>query len=186
MVVIKKHISTNEQNLNANHSFVSNTHGTSIENVNKQVHSENIDIKANEVQPEKLSYAIEDEKWGKKLVQRGKDVLSTQTSSVATAAAVIVGAALIEVELIPGLVIGAGAILLGKLFPEITDYVRPVIKGALRAGYSATHKVRQIISEANEQVNDLVAEVKQEQTEIESKDHLQMTPESKLSDIATH
>jgi len=97
------------------------------------------------------------------LIARGKDLVSGDNTSVAAAAAIVVGAALIEVELIPGLIIGAGAILLGKLFPEVGDYVRPAIKGALRAGFVLTQKVQEVVAETSEQVHDLVAEVMHEQ-----------------------
>lgn len=96
------------------------------------------------------------------LVDRGKDLIAGEAGSVATAAAIVVGAALIEVELIPGIIIGAGAILLSKLFPQMGGYVRPVIKGAVRAGFSMVQKTREIVAEATEQVHDLVAEVKHE------------------------
>ena len=96
-------------------------------------------------------------------ISRGKDLLAGEAGGVATAAAIVVGAALIEVELIPGLIIGAGAILLGKLFPEMSGYVRPMVKGALRAGFSMSQKAREVMAEASEQVHDLVAEVKHEQ-----------------------
>lgn len=99
------------------------------------------------------------------MLARGKDLVSGDATSVAAAAAIVVGAALIEVELIPGLIIGAGAILLGKLFPEMSGYVRPAIKGALRAGYSIGQKTREIMAETSEQMQDLVAEVKHEQTQ---------------------
>lgn len=102
------------------------------------------------------------------LVARGKDLLSDEAGGVATAAAIVVGAALIKVELIPGLIIGAGAILLGKLFPEMSGYVRPVIKSAVRAGFSATQKIREVMAEASEQVHDLVAEVQHEQEQPQS------------------
>lgn len=102
------------------------------------------------------------------LVGRGKDLISGETGSVVTAAAIVVGAALIEVELIPGLIIGAGAILLGKFFPEFGSYVRPAIKGAVRAGFSMSQKAREAIAEASEQVHDLVAEVKHEQEQPKS------------------
>lgn len=97
------------------------------------------------------------------LVERGKDLISGEAGSVVTAAAVVVGAALIEVELIPGIIIGAGAILLSKLFPQVGRYVRPAIKGAVRAGFSMAQKAREVVAEASEQVHDLVAEVKHEQ-----------------------
>ena len=96
-------------------------------------------------------------------ISRGKDLLAGEAGGVATAAAIVVGAALIEVQLIPGLLIGAGAILLGKLFPEMSSYVRPVVKGAVRAGFSMSQKAREVLAEASEQVHDLVAEVKHEQ-----------------------
>ncbi len=99
------------------------------------------------------------------LMARGKDLLAAEAGGVAAAAAIVVGAALIEVELIPGLIIGAGAILLGKLFPELGAYARPAIKGAVRAGFSMTQKAREVMAEASEQVHDLVAEVKHEQAD---------------------
>jgi ribosomal protein L29 len=105
------------------------------------------------------------------LMGRGKDLLSGEAGAVGTAAAIVVGAALIEVELIPGLIIGAGAILLGKLFPELGSYVRPAIKGVVRAGFAASQKAREVMAEASEQVQDLVAEVKQEQVQEQTQDH---------------
>ena len=125
-------------------------------------------------------------KWSENLIGRGKDLLSKDVSGVATAAAIVVGAALIEVELIPGLIIGAGAILLGKLFPEATHYVRPAIKGAVRAGFSATHKIREILAEANEQVNDLVAEVKNEQSGSVKQERNTAKPESQINALQKH
>lgn len=112
--------------------------------------------------PERVSVAAS-EQSGVGLIARGKDLLSGEAGSVATAAAIVVGAALIEVELIPGLIIGAGAILLGKLFPELSGYVRPMVKSAVRAGFSMSQKAREVMAEASEQVHDLVAEVKHEQ-----------------------
>lgn len=96
------------------------------------------------------------------ILGRGKNVLSAEVGGVATAAVIGIGAALIEVELIPGLIIGAGAILLGKMFPEIGSYARPMIKGVLRAGLQASQKLREVVAEASEEVQDLVAEVKHE------------------------
>jgi hypothetical protein len=112
--------------------------------------------------PSLAGHAAKDEKMGINLIERGKDVLSGEAGGVAAAVAIGVGAALIEVELLPGLIIGAGAILLGKMFPELGGYVRPAVKGAVRAGFALTEKAREIMAEANEQVHDLVAEVKHE------------------------
>ena len=125
-------------------------------------------------------------KWNESLIERGKDLLSHEATSVATAGAIILGAALIEVELIPGLVIGAGAILLGKVFPEFGSYIRPAIKGAVRAGFNATNKARQIFAEANEQVSDLVAEVKQEQHDEIKQERGYTKAENTSNELPTH
>jgi Protein of unknown function (DUF5132) len=97
------------------------------------------------------------------LMARGKDMVAGDAASIATTAAIVVGAALIEVELIPGLIIGAGAILLGKFFPEMGTYVRPAIKGAIRAGFFVSQKAREVLAETTEQMQDLMAEVLIEQ-----------------------
>ncbi len=111
------------------------------------------------------------------LIGRGKDLVSGDATSVAAAAAIVVGAALIEVELIPGLIIGAGAILLGKLFPEMGGYVRPAIKGAVRAGFYMTQKAQELMAETSEQVHDLVAEVVHEQKQPQAGKTMKPVPE---------
>jgi hypothetical protein len=120
------------------------------------------------------------------LVARGKDLVSGDAASVATAATIVVGAALIEAELIPGLIIGAGAILLGKLFPEMGAYVRPAIKGALRAGFFMTQKAREVMAETSEQVHDLVAEVKHEQDQPKAAKNAQPKAEPTSDAQPTH
>lgn len=97
--------------------------------------------------------------------ERGRDVLSGEAGGLATAAAIGVGAALISVELIPGLLLGAGAILLGKMFPELGSYMRPAVKNLVRTGFVVTQKARALAAEANEQARDLVAEVKHERAQ---------------------
>jgi hypothetical protein len=117
------------------------------------------------VQPKKpVNPATPSAKQGiSQLMARGKDMVAGDAASIATTAAIVVGAAMIEVELIPGLVIGAGAILLGKFFPEMSAYVRPAIKGAIRAGFFVSQKAREVMAETTEQMHDLVAEVLIEQ-----------------------
>jgi hypothetical protein len=120
---------------------------------------------------------------GADLFARGKDVLSAEVGGVATAAVIGIGAALIEVELIPGLIIGAGAILLGKMFPEIGSYARPMLKGVVRAGLSASQKLREVVAEANEEVHDLVAEVKheREQEQVKPVKHAHAAEDSEVA-----
>jgi hypothetical protein len=96
------------------------------------------------------------------IVQRAGDTLVENAGSIGTAVAVGVAAAVIEAELIPGILIGAGAVLLGKMFPSVAAGLRPVAKTVLRAGIAATDKAREVVAEAGEQVQDMVAEVQAE------------------------
>jgi len=81
---------------------------------------------------------------------------------IATVAAIGIGAALIEVELIPGILIGIGAMLAPKLVPKLGTALRPLVKSAVRAGYALVDKGREMAAETSEQLQDIVAEVKAE------------------------
>jgi len=85
------------------------------------------------------------------------------TSGSITASAVILGmGALIAPELLPGMLIGAGAVLVSGQVSEIFGSVaRPLLKSAIRTGYSAASA----LAEASEQFQDAVAEVRAEHTE---------------------
>ena len=88
--------------------------------------------------------------------------LESEGPSLATVALVGVGAALIEPALIPGILIGAGALLAPKLLPNVGGMLRPLVKGVVKAGYSATMAAREMVAQAGEQVEDLVAEARAE------------------------
>lgn len=79
-------------------------------------------------------------------------------AKVATIAVVGVGAALISVELIPGMLIGVAAAFL----PGIGPKVKPFFKQTVKAGYTAVRKTREMMSEAGEQFQDIVAEARSE------------------------
>jgi len=83
-------------------------------------------------------------------------------SRIATVAAIGIGAALIEAELIPGILIGIGAMLAPKLVPKLGSALRPLVKSAVRAGYALVDKGRELAAETGEQLQDIVAEVKAE------------------------
>src|SRR5689334_3898496 len=85
------------------------------------------------------------------------------TDKALTVAAVGVAAALIEVELIPGMLLGVAAMLAPNLLPKIGNGLRPLVKGAVRAGYNVASKARETVAEAGEQLQDIVAEVKAEE-----------------------
>jgi hypothetical protein len=79
-------------------------------------------------------------------------------AKAATIAVVGVGAALISTELIPGMLIGVAAAFL----PGIGPKMRPFLKSTVKAGYSAVRKTREMMAEASEQVQDMLAEAKAE------------------------
>jgi hypothetical protein len=79
-------------------------------------------------------------------------------AKAATIAVVGVGVALISAELIPGMLIGVAAAFLPGLGPK----VRPFLKNTVKAGYSAVRKTREMMAEASEQMQDMLAEAKAE------------------------
>src|SRR5438270_1519748 len=89
----------------------------------------------------------------------GENILG---SKLATVAAVGLGVALIEAELIPGMLIGVGAMLAPNLLNRLGAGLRPLVKGAVRAGYTVVEKTKETIAEASEQYQDIIAEVKSE------------------------
>lgn len=90
--------------------------------------------------------------------------LNPLNSKVATVAMVALGVALIEVEWIPGMLIGVAAMMAPNLLPRVGNALRPMLKGAVRAGYSVAERARETVSEASEQMQDIVAEVRSEQS----------------------
>jgi hypothetical protein len=77
---------------------------------------------------------------------------------IATIAVIGVGAALISAELIPGMLIGIAA----AFVPGLGSKMRPLIKSTIRAGYSAVQKTKEMVAEASEQMQDVVAEARNE------------------------
>lgn len=89
-------------------------------------------------------------------------------TGLATAAVVGVGAALIEIEWVPGLLLGVAAMVAPNLVPKIGRGIRPFVRSAIKNGYAATRKTREWMAEASEQVSDMVAEVRSAAMEDES------------------
>jgi len=109
----------------------------------------NLDLNtANEKQYERaLEGALEKEGVGEQL---------------AMATAVGLGVAALEMELLPGVLLGVGAMLAPKMVPALSSILRPLAKTAIRLGYSAFNTAQNMVAEASEQVQDMVAEVKAE------------------------
>jgi hypothetical protein len=83
-------------------------------------------------------------------------------SRLATVAVVGLGVALIEAELIPGMLIGIGAMLAPDLMSKLGTGLRPLLKSAIRGGYALAEKAKETIAEASEQYQDMIAEVHSE------------------------
>ncbi len=100
--------------------------------------------------------------------------LEREGPSLATAALVGIGVALIEPELIPGLLIGAGAFLAPKLLPALGNALRPAVKGLVKAGMA----VRETVAEAGEHFEDIVAEARAESEHPAGNGHPAAEPEA--------
>jgi hypothetical protein len=81
------------------------------------------------------------------------------TTKAATVGVIFVGAALIETALIPGMVIGAAAMLAPKYAPQVGATLQPLFRSVVRGAYKFGRKAREAASEAKEQMQDIVAEV---------------------------
>jgi hypothetical protein len=71
-------------------------------------------------------------------------------------------AALVKAELLPGILLGVGAMMVAKLFPGITDQIQPLLKSTLGMGYKAMGKTQKLIAEASDRAQDILAEIKAE------------------------
>jgi Protein of unknown function (DUF5132) len=78
---------------------------------------------------------------------------------------IVMGAVLIEASLIPGIIIGAAAVLAPKVLPEIGTHLRPLFKATIRGAYKLNENTREAFAEAQENVQDLMAEVRYEDQE---------------------
>lgn len=86
-----------------------------------------------------------------------------QAPSLLASAALIGIGALIEPELLAGMAIGAGVVLISRWFPNIVgDLVRPIARTAVKAGYAAAAATREVVAEVTEEVEDLMAEASAE------------------------
>jgi hypothetical protein len=89
---------------------------------------------------------------------------NTVMKTAATIGVVAVAAAIIEIGLIPGIVIGVAATLAPKYLPRMGAGLQPLFKQTVRGVYGFGRKTREVVSEAHEQVQDIVAEMHAETT----------------------
>ena len=79
-------------------------------------------------------------------------------AKVLTVGVIGLAVALWEVALIPGMIIGAGAMLVPEILPKLADGAQPMFRWAVRGAYNTGKKARHAFAEAQEQVHDIVAE----------------------------
>jgi Protein of unknown function (DUF5132) len=82
--------------------------------------------------------------------------------TVATVVVVAAGAALFEAALLPGLVLGVAAMAAPKYLPRLAGALGPVFKSTVRGTFKLAQKSKEAFAEAQEHVNDIVAEVRAE------------------------
>jgi hypothetical protein len=95
---------------------------------------------------------------GAEAASNGKD-RDELLKTAATIGVIGVGAALIEVGLIPGIIIGVAAAYAPKYLPQAGAKLQPLFKCAVRGAYKLSRKARETVAEAQEQMHDIVAEV---------------------------
>jgi hypothetical protein len=98
--------------------------------------------------------------------------------TVATIGVIGVGAALIEVGLIPGMIIGVAAAYAPKYLPQIGSSLQPMFKSAVRSAYKFSRKTRDAVAEAKEQVHDIVAEVHAEDAQAGGEAEMKPRPQA--------
>jgi len=83
-------------------------------------------------------------------------------ATAATVGVVAVGALVFEAALIPGIILGVAAMVAPKVLPRAGAALNPLFKSTVRGAYLLSEKAREVAAEMQEQVHDIVAEVKSE------------------------
>lgn len=66
-------------------------------------------------------------------------------------------------RLLPGMAIGVASTLLPRMLPALGSTVRPLLRSAMKAGYAAVERARELTAEAGEQWEDIMAEARAEE-----------------------
>ena len=84
---------------------------------------------------------------------------TTMTTTLIVGAAV----AIFAPELLVGMAVSVAAMLAPKVLPVAGSILRPLMRTAVRAGYATAVATREVVAEAGEQVQDMVAEARTQQ-----------------------
>jgi hypothetical protein len=88
-------------------------------------------------------------------------------ATVATVAVVGIAAAAFEAALLPGIVLGVAAVAVPRFLPKAGAALNPLFRSSVRGVYKMGQKTKEMLAEAHEQVNDIVAEVHAEGETVE-------------------
>ncbi len=102
---------------------------------------------------------------GLPIAPRGEQVPDVGRGSLIVSAALIGAGVLVEPELLGGALLGAGVVY---GLPIVGRILRPIVRTAVRLGYSATASVGGIVAEASQQVRGIVADARAELQRSES------------------
>ncbi len=89
-------------------------------------------------------------------------------ATVATVAVVGIAAAAFEAALLPGIVLGVAAVAVPRFLPRAGAALNPLFRSSVRGVYKMGQKTKEMLAEAHEQVNDIVAEVHAEGETVEA------------------
>ncbi len=103
---------------------------------------------------------------------QSSEEFSAHAGSLATTALVLGGIALLQPELLTGMALGAGVALLSGRMPKIAaNSLRPALKAVVAAGYSAI----EVVAQAAEELQDMVAEARAEHEQPAAKEEPHIT-----------
>ena len=92
-------------------------------------------------------------------IDRDGENRSGVVATVATVAVVGIVAAAFEAALLPGIVLGVAAVWLPQHFPKMGAALNPLFRTTVRGAYKIRQKTQEMMADAHEQVQDIVAEV---------------------------
>jgi hypothetical protein len=115
--------------------------------------SEGLDLRSEHADPR----AIEDDP-----IDEAPDDQGEIIATAATIAVVAIGAAVFEAALLPGLALGVVAALAPRVLPNLGSAMAPMFRSSVRGAYRLGQRTREMVAEAQEHVNDIVAEANAE------------------------
>ncbi len=87
---------------------------------------------------------------------------NSTVATVATVGVVGLGVIIFEAALLPGVILGAAAVLAPKFMPKMESSLNPLFKSTVRGIYKMGRKTREVVAETQERMHDIVAEVNAE------------------------